>query len=113
MNANELKSAIEVVRLIASDDKGLPNDIFVFAPDSNSKLVNVDEMLQNDHPWLLQSGQLDQTLLHISHPKMSLELCNKLQMNCLSEQVQEELSPGFIPREMITAIGIGPLENET
>jgi hypothetical protein len=103
LNANELKSAIEVVNLIASDDKSLPGDLVVFAPDSNAKLVNVDEMLQNDHPWLLQSGQLDQKQLHIAHPKMSLELCNKLLMNRLSEQVREELSNGFIPREVTSA----------
>ena len=103
LNANELKSAIEVVNLIASDDKGLPGDLIVFAPDSNAKLVNVNEMLQNDHPWLLQSGQLDHKQLHIAHPKMPLELCNKLLMNRLSEQVREELSHGFIPREVSSA----------
>jgi len=99
LNANELKSVVEVVNLIATNDQSLSTEN-TCAPDLLGKLVSTNDLLQNDCNWLVQSGRLDMNLVHLAHPKMSKELCAKLQIGCLSEKIQEVLEDNFIVREL-------------
>ena len=88
LNANELKSVIEVVSLAASNDQNITEEA-ICAPDVDGKLVSVNNLLQNDQPWLLR--KLDLNKIHLCHPKLSKELLNKLQIRHMSEQVHEVL----------------------
>lgn len=101
LNVNELNSAIDVVSLIADEEsmgKSLKSDV-KYAPDSFGKLVNVTELLQNDCPWLINSGRLDLNRVFLVHPKLSRDLCEKLGIQRLSECITEVLEESFVLTE--------------
>ena len=97
LNANELKSVIEVVSLAASNDQNLTRET-ICAPDLSGKLVNIKDLLQNDQPWLVNSQRLDLEKIHLCHPKLSKELLNKLQIRSMSQQVHEVLDDNLVIR---------------
>jgi hypothetical protein len=90
LNANELKSVIEVVSLAASNDENLTGEP-ICAPDLDGKLVSVNDLLLNDQPWLVNSRKLDLKKIHLCHPKLNKELLEKLQIRRMSQQVHEVL----------------------
>jgi len=103
LNANELNSVIEVVNLVASDkqqssDSSSSNTLF--APDQSGKLVRVTDLMQNDRPWLIHSGRIDTNLIHLIHPKVTKEICDKLQIKCMSQKVVEVLDDKFSLSEL-------------
>jgi len=100
LNANELKSVVEVVHLVASNDDTTAQDA-VFAPDLRGKLVNINLLLQNDRPWLVNSRRLDMNRIHLAHPKLSKEICDRLHIRALSHQVQEVLDKAMEVKEII------------
>ncbi len=102
LNANELNSVVEVVDIAASDAEQTTNQAGneLFAPDQYGKLTSVKKLMQNDRPWLINSGRIDTGLIHLVHPKISKETCNKLQIHCISQRVIEVLGEGFYPREL-------------
>lgn len=102
LNANELNSVVEVVNIAASDNHQAPNQSSneLFAPDQYGKLTSVKNLMQDDRPWLINSGRIDTSLVHLVHPKVSKEICDKLQIQCMSQQVIEVLGDGFNPREL-------------
>ena len=105
LNANELNSVIEVVNLAASDKEqslNPPSDE-IYAPNQSGKLIRVIDLMQNDRPWLIHSGRIDVTLIHLVHPKVTKEICDKLQIKCLSTKVVEILDKNFVPREIGTS----------
>lgn len=96
LNANELVSVIEVVNLAASERhnmKDAKDDIY--APDHHGRLVNADDLMQNDCPWLTQSGRIDLDCVHFVHPKVSDETCQRLDIKKMSDKVIELLYPEF------------------
>lgn len=95
LNANELKSVIEVVSLAASNDLNVSEET-IFAPDLDGKLVSIKNLFQNDQPWLVNSHRLDLRKIHLCHPKMSGELLNKLQIPSMSQHVHEILDHNSI-----------------
>ncbi len=103
LNANELNSVIEVVSLAASNEQDQTGEA-ICAPDLGGKLVSVDNLLQNDQPWLVNSRRLDLNKIHLCHPKLSKELLNKLQIRPMSQQVHEILNDE-IGLKKITNVG--------
>ena len=99
LNANELNSVIEVVNIAASDKQQAStqsnNDLF--APDQAGKLVSATILMQNDMPWLINSGRINADLVHLVHPKLSKETCNSLHIEDMSKKVIEVLDHGFHP----------------
>jgi len=95
LNANELKSVIEVVGLIADDNSSSQESMF--APSSSSKLVHIHDLLQNDRSWLIQGGRINTNEIYLVHPKLPKELCDKLQIGYMSDRVHEELE-NVVPR---------------
>ncbi len=95
LNANELKSVIEVVNLAASNDQSITAES-ICAPDLEGKLVNTKDLLQNDQPWLVNSHRLDLSKIHLCHPKMSKELLNKLHIRSMSQHVHEVLDDQLV-----------------
>ena len=88
LNANELQSSIEICNLVANEDITHSRDS-MFAPDSRGILVDTDYLVEDDCPWLTQSERLDLRLIHLTHPKLSGELCRRLKIGRLSERVDE------------------------
>jgi len=98
LNANELNSVIEVVNIAASEHQqssDLSNE-GIHAPDQSGRLISVRDLTQNDRPWLVHSGRIDVDLIHLVHPKLSKEMCNKLQIKSTSQKVIEVLDDDFI-----------------
>lgn len=95
LNANELKSVVEVVSLAADDQNHKSSDT-ICAPDMDGKLVSVRNLLQNDQPWLVNSHRLDRKKIHLCHPKLNKDLLNKLQIPAMSQHVREVLDDRFI-----------------
>lgn len=93
LNANELKSVIEVVSLASANDQSAVAEIC--APNLNGNLVNIKDLLKNDQPWLVNSQRLDLKKINICHPKMNDELIRKLGIQSLSQQVHEVLDDQF------------------
>jgi len=91
LNANELKSVIEVIGLAASNNNQNISGEIIFAPDHDGILVNIQDLLQNDQPWLVTSHRLDLTKVHLCHPKLNHELLKKLQIRSMSQHVHEVL----------------------
>ena len=100
LNANELKSAIDVVTLVANDIAAVSTDS-ILVPDSFGKLVSRNRLFQNDCPLLIQSQRLDLNQIHLVHPKLSSELCNHLNIGKLSERVFEKMLEAFVPKEIL------------
>uniref|UniRef100_A0A7S2UD61 U-box domain-containing protein n=1 Tax=Attheya septentrionalis TaxID=420275 RepID=A0A7S2UD61_9STRA len=96
LNANELQSSIEICNLVANEDATNSRDS-MFAPDSSGILVDTDYLVEDDCPWLTQSERLDLRLIHLTHPKLTGELCKRLQIGRLSERVDELFEEGFCP----------------
>ena len=106
LNANELKSVIDVINLIAvgeSHVEGRTSFINIFAPSSSGRLLRADTMFLNDCEWLVQSGKVDTNCLSLAHPKLTSELCLKLGIENLSQNIEEILETNFRPREIISA----------
>lgn len=95
LNANELNSVIEVVKLAASEKQQVDDMDVIYAPDQSGKLVCVSNMMQNDKPWLIQSGRIDTNTIHLAHPKLTKEICSQLRIGCISERVMEVLDESF------------------
>lgn len=97
LNANELNSVIEVVNLAASESHQIvDNDInSIYAPDQSGRLVRVSDLMQNDRPWLLQSGRIDTNSISIAHPKLTKEICSQLRVPKISDRVFEVLDEEF------------------
>ncbi len=110
LNANELKSVIEVIRLIAEVEKS--SDLTsIFLPDENSTLLPMEKLLRNDAPWILQ--KVNRNALHMVHPRVSEELCKQLQVPRISTSVREDLDAGFEPRVLHQHIaGIAHIERQ-
>lgn len=93
LNANELASVIEVVSLASAhreqSSHGESQDIF--APDHNGRLIHIKDLIQNDMPWLYGSGRIDKDSIHVAHPKLSFEICKKLQIKSMSTHLIEVL----------------------
>ena len=102
MNANELNSVVEVVKIAAADKNLSPNND-IFAPDQHGKLTSVKMLMQNDRPWLINSDKIDTSLVHLVHPKVPKEICDNLQIKCMSQKVIEILDDSVIPRELETS----------
>jgi hypothetical protein len=90
MNANELRSVLDVVQLIAADCASMDRSL-VYVPDEHGALVSLQKVARNDAPWLLQGRRVDRHVLHLSHPKLVPELCQRLGIPPLSECVRERL----------------------
>jgi len=105
LNANELNSTIVVINLIANEGKNstLRSSARspIFAPNSKGVLINTGYLLQNDCPWLVQGGRLDLSLVHLTHPKLSKELCEQLHIKRMSECIVEVLEEGFQPKALL------------
>jgi hypothetical protein len=93
LNANELSSVVEVVTLAASHREQLSHGESqdIFAPDHNGQLVHINDLIQNDMPWLFNSGRIDKDSIHVAHPKLSHEVCKKLQIKYASSHLIEVL----------------------
>lgn len=102
LNANELKSVIEVIRLIADVEKSA-NLMTIFLPDDRSALLPLKRLLRNDAPWILQ--KVKSNALHFVHPRVSEELCNQLKVPRISTSVTEHLEEGFKPQVVHKQIG--------
>eukprot|EP00957_Ditylum_brightwellii_P028234 2132490-Ditylum_brightwellii.AAC.1 len=105
LNANELNSTIVVINLIANEGKNstLRSSARspIFAPNSKGVLINTGYLLQNDCPWLVQGGRLDLSLVHLTHPNLSKELCEQLHIKRMSECIVEVLEEGFQPKALL------------
>ena len=95
MNANELKSVIDVVTLAATQQDQTSSSNLICAPDIKGKLVSVSDLLQNDQPWLVSSQRLDLSKIHLCHPKMNQDLMTKLQIPLMSKRVHEVLDDQY------------------
>jgi len=111
LNANELNSVIEVVSLAASNDQEQTGET-ICAPDLSGKLVSIDQLLQNDQPWLVNSRRLDLNKVHLCHPKLSKELLNKLQIRPMSQQVHEVLNDQIVLRKVSNPIEKSTMEDK-
>jgi hypothetical protein len=110
LNANELKSVIDVIRLIADVEKS--TDLMtIFLPDEKGTLRPMKSLLRNDAPWILH--KINSCALHLVHPRVSEELCNHLKVPRISSSVTEDLEEAFEPRVMHQQIvGISHIERQ-
>jgi len=100
LNANELSSVVEILTLIADQNKGsngLSSETRIYAPDMNGCLVDINSLIQDDCPWLIRGNRLDRDLVRIVHPKISAQLCKSLGIGLLSECISEHLADNYEP----------------
>jgi len=112
LNANELLSVIEVVNLAASEKQNTaePNHE-IYAPDHFGRLVNAKDLMQNDWPWLTQSGRIDLDYVHFVHPKLGDETCQRLDIKKMSEKVIEVRDPEYHVQEVDVSNIVGNVIN--
>mmetsp|Transcript_8845 Transcript_8845/g.10287 ORF Transcript_8845/g.10287 Transcript_8845/m.10287 type:complete len:671 (+) Transcript_8845:58-2070(+) len=101
LNVNELNSVIEVITLVASDNSTNNSNNDIFAPNQVGKLTEIDNLMQNDRPWLVNCGRIDVDLINLVHPKITKEICDELGIKCVSERVIESLDKSFELRETL------------
>ncbi len=111
LNANELNSVIEVITLVASDNSAANSNSDVYAPNQIGKLTEINNLMQNDRPWLINCGRIDVGLINLVHPKISKEICDELGIKCMGERVVETLDKSFELREtLISSNQIGNIQ---
>lgn len=90
LNVNELNSIVDILQLIV--DNQLSYTSFstnsLHAPNMHGVLIELDSLLQNDCPRLVNTNRLNLEVCHLAHPKLPNTVCKNLGMCKFSIDIQ-------------------------